>query len=307
MSNNIVAPCFTQSTQCFVFATNETYAPYLSVALQSFIEHTSAKEYYDICILYTDVSLAHQQKITCLQSKNISIRFIDVSCFLEQFDTQIFVTHAHFSKEAYYRFFIPQLFLAYEKVVYLDCDMIFLENMQKIFSLDLQNYPLAAVLEYKFKCKVEFDPVLKKYAKEILKLHNAQNYFNSGVLIFNIAQLNALHFTQKCLDALKKIQRPRTVDQCVINSVMQENVALLHPQWNLQTHVIAEELKNYTPIKDYEAYMKARIKPYIIHYCSPAKPWNAPHIPFANIWLKYAEKTKQYQELLNLNDRKVKT
>ncbi len=307
MNKNMVAPCFAQNKHCFVFSTNETYAPYLSVALQSLLEHTSAQEFYDICILYTDVSLAHVQKIVSLQCQNVSIRFIDISDFLTQADTQTFVTHAHFSKEAYYRFFIPEIFSAYAKVVYVDCDMIFLENINSLLSLDLQKRPLAAVLEYKFKCKVEFDPVLKNYAKEILMLRNEQNYFNSGMLIFDIAQLNTFSFTQKCLDALKKIPRPRTVDQCIINHVMQEKVTLLNPIWNFQTHVIAEELKTYAPQKDYEEYMKARIKPRIIHYCSPAKPWNDPHIPYANIWQQYAKKTNMYLDILHLNKRLPKT
>ncbi len=293
----LVVPTYTNNSNCFVFASNNNYAPYLGVALFSFIQHIPNDEVCDIFILHTELSPSYQQKIQALERKNISIRFLSVAPFLEEFDQNIFKIHAHFSKEAYYRFFIPQIFVNYEKVVYLDCDMLFLCNMNEILHIDLQNKAMAAVLEYKFKCKVEFDATLHKYAKEILKLNNVQKYFNSGVLIFDIAKLRSMNFTQKCLEKLVEIVRPRTVDQCVINSILHEKVLLLNPSWNMQTHVDVEELKNFAPAKDYEDYMQSFTKPRVIHYCSPLKPWNTTQIPFGDLWWDCAEKTEFYQDI----------
>ncbi len=286
-----VAPCVEHETTCFVFATNDAYAPYLGVALHSLLAHASPTAYYDICILYTQVSAQHQQKILELQKAHCSIRFIDISPLLQALDDTIFVTHAHFSKEAYYRFFIPQIFSAYEKVVYLDCDMIFLEDIHHLAKSPLHNKPMAAVLEYKFKCKVEFDPILRHYALEILKLRNVQKYFNSGVLIFDIQHLISMNFTQKCLEKLREIQRPRTVDQCVLNSLLQENMTFLDAGWNLQTHVELAELKKHVPLQDYAKYMEGFLAPKVVHYCSPLKPWNTDSIPFADLWWQYAKQS----------------
>ncbi len=301
----IISPAFANNTEGFVFATNDAYAPYLGVALCSFIAHTSKEKVYDICILYTDVSTTHQKALCALQCENISIRFIDMSPILahieaalhssnsastqSKMETSLFVTHAHFSKEAYYRFFIPPMFSAYEKIAYMDCDMIFLTDMSALFMQNIENKALAAVLEYKFKCKVEYDPLLRQYAHEVLQLNNVQHYCNSGLLIFDIPQLAAAHFTEQCLETLQRVQRPRTVDQCVINAVMQDNIFFLNPAWNVQTHVNVKELQQYVSPMDYKDYVKSLLKPHVIHYCSPLKPWNTPQVPLGKVWWQYAK------------------
>ncbi len=292
MNKKIMTPYFNNNTNCFVFSSNDGYAPYLFVALFSLKANAVAHETYDVCVLHTDLCAENKLKLQSLTDNNFSIRLKNINTFLQEIDTNIFVTHAHFSKEAYYRFFIPQIFMHYDKVVYFDCDMIFLSNMNELFSIDMHNKPMAAVLEYKFKCKVEYDPVLKKYAHDVLQLDNVQNYFNSGFLLFDIQKLYAWHFTEKCLEKLGQVQRPRTVDQCIINSVMQNNVLFLEPSWNLQTHVDIHELKKFVCAKDCEDYKRAFFKPHVIHYCSPAKPWNSPNVLCGTIWQQYARQAE---------------
>ncbi len=287
-----MTPCFNNTTACYVFSTDNNYAPYLGIALFSLRENACADEAYDICILHTDLSLENQTKLQSLAHNNFSIRFVDISNFLTEINTDIFATHAHFSKEAYYRFFIPQIFLHYDKVIYFDCDMIFLENMNELLNIDMHNMPLAAVLEYKFKCKVEYDPILSNYAHDILQLKNVQNFFNSGFLLFDIKKLRALNFTAKCIERLKQVLRPRTVDQCIINSVMQDKVFFIDPSWNLQTHVDIHELKKFVPAKDYEDYKRCFLRPKVIHFCSPTKPWNSKDVLYGKIWWQYAEKAQ---------------
>ncbi len=282
-------PYFENNKNCFVFSTNDGYAIYLAIALFSMKKHALAHENYDVYVLYTDLTKENIRIIQSLQSRSFFIRFVNINKYLSQLDSNIFITHAHFTKEAYYRFFIPQIFMEYDKAIYFDCDLIFLENIHSVTQIDLQNMPLAAVLEYKFKCRVEYDPVLRNYAHEILKLKNVQNYFNSGFLIFDIQQLYDSNFTQKCIEKLMEVQRPRTVDQCILNSLMQDKVLFLNPCWNLQTHVDNKELKMYVSQKDYTEYMKAFLKPKVIHYCSPQKPWNTPDVIYGTIWQKYAQ------------------
>ncbi len=291
LKKNPPSPAFSESKTCFVFATNDNYAPYLAVALYSLKEHAPKDTGYDICILHSDLAEELQQGLKIFPDAHFSIRFINTTPYLDDIDTSLLVTHAHFSREAYYRFFIPHIFCHYEKVVYCDCDMLFVENAQELFAVDLQGMPMAGVLEYKFKCKVCFDTVLHDYAIHILQLNDVQKYFNSGLLIFDIEKLQALNFTEKCLEILARVQRPRTVDQCIINSLMQDKVLFLDPSWNLQTHVDVEELKAHLAENEYSAYMQALQAPKVIHYCSPQKPWNTKKIAFGELWWKYARRS----------------
>ena len=45
-------------------------------------------------------------------------------------------------------------------------------------------------------------------------------------------------------------------------------------------------------------FLEARKNPYIIHYCSPRKPWNMPSVEYSQIFWHYARKTPFYEEIV---------
>ena len=62
-----------------VFAVDDRYIPFLAVAIESLVEHSSKDNYYLIKILHTDVSSENKKKIEKYKADNISIEFVDLN------------------------------------------------------------------------------------------------------------------------------------------------------------------------------------------------------------------------------------
>lgn len=59
-----------------------------------------------------------------------------------------------------------------------------------------------------------------------------KQYFNSGVLLFNIKQCNSINFLECFLDTLKDIKEPIFMDQCVFNAMLENRVKFLDLRYN---------------------------------------------------------------------------
>ena len=107
------------------FATDNNYVPFLAVSMTSMLENASSDYDYKIYVLTTnlDESLQEGLRNTLEEKRNgktASIDFISLKDKLDEFQ-DLFHLRDYYSKETYYRFFIPNLFPEYEKVLYLDC------------------------------------------------------------------------------------------------------------------------------------------------------------------------------------------
>ena len=212
-----------------------------------------------------------------MQKPNVSIRFWSISSLLTHLDKKQFYLTAHFALSAYFRFFIPRLFRRYKKVLYLDCDMVILEDVAKLYQIELGEAYAGAVQDVGIYMHVYMDWFRKtgwsSYAKDVLQLKNPLDYFQSGVLIMDIKILLDMDLEQKCLEALSYI-KPRYVDQCILNHVLQGLVKQLPLVWNVEWHLpFWSRLEQELPAHLYTAWTEACRKPCILHYSSQVKPW----------------------------------
>jgi len=84
----------------------------------------------------------------------------------------------------YYRLLIPEILYQFEKVIYLDSDIIVLGDINKLFEMELGNKALGAVHEMNKKAMYVSLMWGIKPCRELgipLKSH----YFNAGVLLLN--------------------------------------------------------------------------------------------------------------------------
>lgn len=89
-------------------------------------------------------------------------------------------------------------------------------------------------------------------------------------------------------------------DQDVLNAHCEGNVLYLPWEWNV-VHDCGGRVGNLfvqAPNDIYDAYMKSRSNPQIIHYAGFQKPWTDPDCDFASIYWKYARETPFYERLL---------
>lgn len=303
--NTPISPVFSGESVNICLSADDNYAEYLGVTIQSIKMNKSSADKYDICILDSGISFKNKNKIIKMVAEDFSVRFIDISGYLASVDKSIFSLNQHFTIAAYYRLFIPQVFANYKKVLYLDCDLIVNTDIAELFHTDLGNFAIGAAKDIEITRRLATDKFyggnIYKYLADVLKMKHPKTYFQSGVLLLDIAKLVKTDFTNGCLNRLKEIGEPLYVDQCVLNSLFDGNYKKLDMKWNVmwQLPYYVKDLDRQLDRETYSAYMASRAKPYVVHYASATKPWRFPKIEMADIWWKYARLTPFYEEILS--------
>ena len=171
---------------------------------------------------------------------------------------------------AYFRLFIPNFMPRDLKMcLYLDTDMLALQDLRGLFALDLSDKVLAAVMDKveaikaAYKCKV---------IESIEGLHDGGFYFNSGFLLMNLREWQRQDTQKQCFDFLRDF-KPLWHDQDALNyAISRDKVLLLPPQYNSFTEYYYDTYKKgngYTRAQN----IFALIHPVILHFCF--KPWLA--------------------------------
>ncbi|EAH9643737.1 hypothetical protein EYX07_08875, partial [Campylobacter jejuni] len=129
--------------------------------------------------------------------------------------------HKHISIATYYRFFIPSLFVNFEKVIYLDSDMLINSDISKLYDIDMNDFKLLAVKDIIVNlAHAKHKEIWEKKIVDSCKkcgIKDCSKYFNAGVLVFN---MNKISFkdTIACFKMLKKIKDPYLNDQDILNA-----------------------------------------------------------------------------------------
>ena len=281
-----------------VFATDKNFLPYMYVAISSLIENSSPKNNYDIVILYSDIDEYSQNKIKKLCTQNISIRFFNMSNIIKQHEG-LWYTHWSYTEAMYYRFIIPQIFEEYEKVLYLDGDIIINCDITELYDIDLENNWVGAIADNSIHH--EKSPAYD-YIPSTLHLER-EKYFSSGVMVFNVQELLNTNFFNKCIRVLSELKTPIFPDQDVLNIVCDGNIKYIdftyNFTWNIINHYM--NIENYVSDEKFKQIEDAKRSPKIIHYCGAKKAWKQPDLPYAEYFWQYARKTPFYEELIYKN------
>lgn len=295
-----VMPAFAENSVPVVFSANDYYVPFLSTMLQS-IKETSTRTYnYDVLILNTDISNKNQQIIKKqLTSNNFSIRFINVSRRMQAYRN--LPVRGHFRIETYFRLLIPEMLSHYNKILYLDSDMVVCSDIAELYNTDVNGYLLAACKDADTAGLYNgYEPNKKNYMDNVLKLSNPYNYFQAGTILFNLAEFRKTYTTEEMMEYAMSYQW-ELLDQDVLNHLAENRVKYVDMAWNVMMdwrNIRINEIIGIAPQYLYEEYMKARKNPKIIHYAGPDKPWDIPYSDFAEMFWKYARHTPYYEIIL---------
>ena len=253
--------------QAICFCLNNNYIDNLIVAIKSLIYNLSYDYCYDIYILHTDITEDNINKVIKLKQIDIDIKFIQISNLIRGIKL---ISRAHYSKEMHYRIFIPRIFLNYDKVLYLDSDLIICKDISDIFSIDLHDNLIAAVRNL-------YTKHMKDHIINDIMI-NENQYFNSGVILFNTKQSFCFSIEDKFFNALNTLKSLPCPDQDALNFICKNKVFYLPECFNFQTHFLFlhKEMaaKDRDVIKNYAKSAK------IIHFTSGKKPWNFNEHPY---------------------------
>lgn len=278
-----------------VFCCNRRYAPYLGVMLTSLIKSASPENNYDILILYNQANDNYQIPLKKFNRHNIRVRQVnyDLATLAQGVN---FFTHRYYVPEVYARFFLPQILTAYRKILYLDIDMLILDDVAKLYQFDLGNYALAASRDFVSLVEIgAFTNNFELYLRHDLGLKRRCDYFCSGVMLMDLAKLRQEKFTKRCLAKLQKISTPLYVDQDILNCLYKDKVKYLPERWNIMAlcfdSSIIEQVKKTSGDNQQKllAYWRLIHHPGIIHFSGGVKPWLKKSSPFASWWWQTAK------------------
>lgn len=282
-----------------VLASDDAYVPMLTTTIFSMLSNASNERHYDVVILERDISAEHKSLMRRFFERfpNATLRFSDAGSLVDGY--RLTTNNAHISIETYYRFLIQEVLPGYDKVLYLDADLIVEGDVAELFDVDLGESALGAVRDIDFAGNVGYrDGKRKAYAHDVLGMSDPYGYFQAGVLLLNTAAMRRLHSVDEWL-RLAGNESLIYNDQDVLNAECEGRVTYLDASWNVMTDFSgrAERVFSFAPAWAFKAYQQSRQAPRIVHYAGVEKPWNAVGTDQAERYWRYARKTPFYEEL----------
>ena len=292
-------PYFKENYAVIAASSSNEYAPYLSVWLQSILDHASKNTNYDIFVFERGISAENKKKLQdSINCENIHLRFVNPISLLSSYDLKF---HEDYNIECYFRLCSPLILHNFKKVVFTDVDLIFNADPKELYDTPVDDKPLAACLDLVWGAFVQ-DPKAdwKEYADKVLKLDDPFGYFNTGVMLLNIPEFNKNDYSRKIIERCAATHY-RILEQDALNAFFQKNIFYLNTAWNFPTEnkvFKAGNLFQFMPMRFFKQYKADRKNPKIIHWAGGGKPWKDPSEDLAYLWWKYAHKTPFYEEIL---------
>jgi lipopolysaccharide biosynthesis glycosyltransferase len=186
-----------------------------------------------------------------INSASIQWHEVDLSPF------QKFSTIAYISKITYARFLIPNIFPdTVQKVLYLDADILVLDNLTALWETDLEGNVVAAVLD-------GMDTQFKSGKTNIEGFPSVRNYFNAGVLLIDLTRWRQEHISELAMEYLTRHPKSPYSDQDALNVACDGLWKKLDSRWNFHDHHYEKMIADMTTAE----------KPGIVHFVTSLKPW----------------------------------
>ena len=283
-----------------VLASDDSYVPMLATTIVSILDHADPARFYDLVVFQKDISWRHLNQLREWVAgwPNAQVRFYDVRHMVSGYG--LATSNGHISTETYYRFLIQDVLPGYDKVLYLDCDLIAEADVAKLFDTDVTGMLLAAAPDIDFVGNVCYaDGERLAYAKDVLGLADPFAYFQAGVLVLNEAELRSLHTVSEWLQ-LADTSDFIYDDQDILNAECQGRVVPLAPEWNVMHDHAGRwgTVFSFAPRSFFNDYITAREAPRIIHYAGEEKPWRNPDCDYAPQFWHYARRMPFYEALM---------
>lgn len=187
----------------------------------------------------------------------------------------------HISKESYIRLFAPNYLPDdIERILYLDVDLLVLDDIQELYSIPMESAVIAGIMDY---------PEKDRY--ERLGIPSEYGYFNAGVMMFNIKLWKEAGLTHAAKNILNNTGiELKHHDQDVLNMLCHEKWKRISFRWNIMD-VFFYDINQYE--EKYRNEIRKEIThPCIVHFTGSIKPWNAwiPN-PYYKYYYLYLAKT----------------
>ena len=209
---------------------------YMSALIVSILRNSSQDEEFIFHIITSCISEENKNYINELKNiKNFQLKYYN-PIHKEKFERWYSEkTPQKWPVEVFFKLDIPFILKDLDKVLYLDCDMIAVNNFKELFDINMDNYTVAAA-----KDKLISNSHLKK-----IKLNKSNGYFNSGLLLINIKNFNTLFpndtFLEKIDKYLNNIKIVEYPEQDIINIIFNNKIKPIDSKYNCVSAIVKKD------------------------------------------------------------------
>lgn len=258
---------------------NAGYLKQLIIMLVSLLRSNPARA-IAVYVVHSALTPEHFARIEAVDPARCRVVSVPVSGdFLRDAPT----THRYMT-EMYYRIFAAELLPSdLDRILYLDPDLVVINPLDELYSLDFQGNLFAAASHVR-------QSGVRKFNEVRLSMAEGVSYINSGVMLMNLPLLREEQDRAAVFDYIKSHRRRLMLpDQDVLNAVYGARILPIDTmRYNLSERVFGlynlrpENWNN--PLDILWVEQNARI----IHYCGKNKPWKESYIgEFDRFYLRY--------------------
>ena len=272
-------------------ASDDNYAVHLGICIVSIMENNSRN--VNMHILDNNISEVNLNRLKSLEDKysNLKINFYNTHDFFRQNDIDCLIRNQLKDNDfykllgiaAFSRLFLQDILPSdIEMVLYLDSDTLVLDNLDELFSSDMDNLVSGVV------------DVMANITKSLYRGHKKSTPFiNSGVLLINLKRWREIDFAGRAIDLIKEYRDKNYLhDQNIINIICGDDISLMSPKFNTMSEFFyVEYSKNLKMNKYFDSINQfysidevddALKHPVVVHFLS--RVWDRPWISQSGIF-----------------------
>ena len=261
------------------FTIDDSYAPFLAVALNSAIKNANPKRQYKAIILHQELNETNIKKLKSLETENFKISLTPMKANFDALDDRMSnrLRCDYFTLTIYFRLFIPTMFPQYDKGIYIDSDVVLTSDIAELYDIEIGDNLIGACNDL----SIADIPPLVAYTENAVGV-NKNEYINSGVLLMNLKQMRQLDLEGHFLNLLNTYHFDSIApDQDYLNAMCNGKIYYLEESWDAMPNDAKPPL----------AHTK------LIHYNLFSKPWCYDGIQYGNEFWKYAEDSGYFDEI----------
>lgn len=288
---------------------NEKYAPYACVSITSLFENNSKADSITVYILGEGLSEDSKDRLRGLGDKYTrTIIFKETSDIIYTMK-QWGIPSYRGSYAANLRLFLP-LFLEndVERILYIDSDTIIASSLDELYGIEMKECALGMAIDslgYRYKQTIGF--------------HKDEQYYNSGVILFDLNNWRKNEWTERIIQHIKDGNvNYSSPDQDLLNVVCKGNIKCIDLKYNMQPVHLVFRTKDYFRCYPRTAYYSEdqidnAVRHVVIYHFFRFLgefPWNKGNLhPDNNIFDKYLELSpwKEYQKQKSESGMVMKT
>ena len=257
-----------------VMICDDNFVMQTCVALISLRLNQALQTNYDIYVIEVECNTNSIKQIQSMNSEQFNITIIHTSLNKYKNIKQL----AHVPLASLLKFDICDLIPQYDKLLYLDGDIMVRQDLSSLFLTDLEDNYVAGI------------------AHSIGALTGAKK-INGGVLLFNASKIRNEGLRDEFLKTRLSLGDRRSMDQETFHVVFGEQKCFLFPQYNVMIDKIDYEKKFYS-LKKYNLFYGTNYSnrkeiidtAVIIHFTGSVKPWKYKFTRCSKEWYGYYQK-----------------